>query len=147
MRKNSLNFSLEPVNRTSITRSSLGTHVKRQGNPSITLSKFPSSKDKRLKNFTCRKLNDNLMKFHTQVSPIFEEFSILTPDYSRVNTSMGTVSHSNNLQFSQSKEVKSIIARIAKCNIVTMKKQSLKRKLSEKFRRFNFRQRKNVILM
>lgn len=147
MRKNSLSFSLEPVKKTSITRSSLGPNAKRQGNPSIILSKFPTSKDKRLKNFTCRKLNDNLMKFHTQVSPIFEDFSIISPEYSRVNTSMGTVSPSSNLHFSQSKEVKSIIARIAKCNIVTMKKQSLKRKLSEKFRRFNFRQRKNVIFI
>jgi hypothetical protein len=40
--------------------------------------------------------------------------------------------------------VNSLITRIAKVNIMQMKKQNLKRKLSEKFKRFNFRQRKAV---
>lgn len=90
-------------------------------------------------------LKENYIKNYKKLSPVLNEISFTTPDELTVDSPFLTsFSLKSSAHISQAKEIKSFITRIAKFNILQMKKQSLQEKLKDKNRRFKLRQRKTV---
>ena len=105
-----------------------------------------SSKNKRVNsNYKCIYLKEDYMKNYKKLSPVLNKINFTTPDEHSIDSEYITsLSLKSNVTVYKSKEVKSMITRLANFNILQMKKQSLQEKLNIKNRRFNLRQRKTV---
>lgn len=104
--------------------------------------------NKKNSNAKYRYLSENYKKNYKKFQPLLNTINLTSPDELRTVTPFNaSFNLKSEPRIPQSREIKSIIARIAKFNITQMKKQTLQGKLEDKNRRFNLRQRKNVKLI